>query len=105
MGITVWALHCVQCKVRNQVDLASETWPNRYGLRAAGTLCRASESCRHAALLLCIEGEVAPTTFRIYDVLCVADRKNIYFLGFPNFNIYFLTKKLDNVYFCAIYLV
>ena len=31
-------------KVRNQVDLASETPPNRYGLRAAGTLCRASES-------------------------------------------------------------
>ena len=48
-------------KVRNQVDLASETRPNRYGLRAAGTLCRASESCRHAALLLRIEGEVAPT--------------------------------------------
>ncbi len=61
VGITVWALHCVQCKVRNQVDLRSNAHANRYGLRAAGTLCRASESCRHAALLLCIEGEVAPT--------------------------------------------
>ena len=42
-------------KVRNQVDCGSETNRNRHGLRAAGTLCRASESScpDHTSRLRC----------------------------------------------------